>query len=204
MPVIVRNLAHRFPGTGDLFFGLDMDLNPGDMVAITGPSGSGKSTLLSILARWEQPTSGTVEWQDINSVGWVFQNPHGVRGRTALDHVTLPLLARGMKRKQADMVAKDILARFELADVSGRPFAALSGGEAQRLMLSRAVAKAPSLLLVDEPTAQLDPRAAATVNTVLGELAMAETIVVVATHDEDTRAACQRTVDLRHFPAQES
>ena len=204
MSVVVRGLSHAFPGTGILFSGLDVDLSPGDLVAVTGPSGSGKSTLLSLLARWEKPLTGSVTWQGITDVGWVFQNPHGVRGRSALDHVSLPLLARGWSRSDADVKAHDIMDRFGLAAVADRPFSALSGGEAQRLMLSRAVAKSPSLLLVDEPTAQLDPLAAATVNTVLGQLASAQTIVVVATHDADTRDACNRTIDLRHHVAQQA
>ena len=198
MPVTIRGLSHAFPGTGTLFAGLDLDLNPGDLVAVTGPSGSGKSTLLSLVARWEKPVGGTVEWSAIDSVGWVFQNPHGVPRRTAVDHVALPLIAKGLSREAAENQALTIMDRFDLASVADRAFGALSGGEAQRLMLARAVAKAPSLLLVDEPTAQLDPRAAATVNRVLNELAMDDAIVVVATHDPDTRDACNRHVDLRH------
>jgi ABC-type lipoprotein export system ATPase subunit len=198
MRVSARGLSHAFPGTGTLFAGLDLDLDAGDLVAVTGPSGSGKSTLLSLLARWETPGAGSVVWHGVRSVGWVFQNPHGVGGRTAVDHVALPLLTRDLSRGDAEAQALAVMDRFGLSAVADRPFGALSGGEAQRLMLARAVAKAPSLLLVDEPTAQLDPVAAHTVNTVLGELAMAEAIVVVATHDADTAAACTRRIDLRH------
>lgn len=198
MRVTVRGLSHAFPGTGSLFAGLDLDLTAGELMAVTGPSGSGKSTLLSILARWEKPSAGSITWDGIDAVGWVFQNPHGVARRTALDHVALPLLARGLSRVDAEEQARVAMDRFGLSAVVERRFGALSGGEAQRLMLARAVAKAPSLLLVDEPTAQLDPLAAHAVNTVLGELAMANAIVVVATHDADTAAACTRRVDLRH------
>ncbi|MCL1899165.1 MAG: ATP-binding cassette domain-containing protein [Promicromonosporaceae bacterium] len=197
MPVRVRGLEHAFPGTGTLFAGLDLDLVPGDLVAVTGPSGSGKSTLLSLIARWERPVAGTVEWEDIDAVGWVFQNPHGVPRRSAIDHVALPLIAQGARRGPATEQATQIMRRFQLESVADRHFGALSGGEAQRLMLARAVAKAPSLLLVDEPTAQLDPKSAHTVNVVLSELAMDQAIVVVATHDPDTRDACNRHVDLR-------
>jgi ABC-type lipoprotein export system ATPase subunit len=151
------------------------------------------------MARWEMPVEGTVDWIGIESVGWVFQNPHGDAMRTTLDHVALPFLAKGMRRHQADAAALRIMERFGLRDLAMRPYGAVSGGEAQRLMLARAVAKAPSLLLVDEPTASLDPVAAATVNTVLGQLAMAEAIVVVATHDPATRAACPTHLDLGRF-----
>jgi ABC-type lipoprotein export system ATPase subunit len=196
MQINVRNLAHGFVGTSTLFEGLDFVLRAGDLVAVTGPSGSGKSTLLSLLAGWETPMAGKVQWDKIESVGWVFQNPHGDANRTSLDHVSLPLIAKGIRRRQASGAALKIMHRFGLEDLATQRFGTISGGEAQRLMLARAVAKAPSLLLVDEPTASLDPVAAATVNTVLGELAMDQAIVVVATHDPATRAACRTHVDL--------
>jgi putative ABC transport system ATP-binding protein len=199
MSVSAHELSHSFPGTGVLFTGLSFELHAGDLVAVTGPSGSGKSTLLSLLAKWEKPVAGSVEWSGIESVGWVFQNPHGTPGRSALDHVVLPLLAKGKTRTAAEVEARAIMARFALLSVADRPFSALSGGEAQRLMLARAVAKTPSLLLVDEPTAQLDRSAAHTVNSVLGELALADAIVVVATHDADTRAACPIEYDLAAY-----
>ena len=196
MRVRLADVSHSFPGTEMLFSGLTATLSAGDLVAVTGPSGSGKSTLLSLVARWEKPVQGSVEWEDVTSVGWVFQNPYGTGGRTALDHVVLPLLAQGQSRTQAESDARWIMDRFMLSQVADRKFSALSGGEAQRLMLARAVAKAPSLLLVDEPTAQLDRHAAHTVNHVLAELAMGDAIVVVATHDQETRAACPIHIDL--------
>jgi len=199
MQVIAEGLSHRFPGTAELFQGLSFRINPGEMVGLIGPSGSGKSTLLSLLAGWVQPLVGTITWEDIASVGWVFQNPHGVPGRTAIDHVSLPFLAQGLSRAEADSRAMAMLARFNLGALAHRPYAALSGGEAQRLMLARAMAKSPDLLLVDEPTAQLDPVASATVNQVLGCLADEHTIVVVATHDQDTATACDHVIDLSHL-----
>jgi len=194
--VRARGLAHAFPPAPPLFTHLDLDLVPGEVVALVGPSGSGKSTLLSILAGWVAPTEGTVERVGIEHVGWVLQNPHGVARRTALDHVVLPLLARGLTRREAEARGTEILDRFALAAVADRQFRALSGGEAQRLMLARAVATAADLLLVDEPTAQLDLTTAATVNAVLAGIAQDHTIVVVATHDPHTRDACTRVVDL--------
>ncbi|MCL2736761.1 MAG: ATP-binding cassette domain-containing protein [Propionibacteriaceae bacterium] len=197
--VVARGLAHEFPGTRRLFENLDLTLRPGEVVAVVGPSGSGKSTLLSILAGWVEPVEGSVERTGIDHTGWVLQNPHGVPGRTALDHVVLPLLARGRTRRDAEVEAIDLLDRFDLADVADRPFRALSGGEAQRLMLARAVATANDLLLVDEPTAQLDMATAATVNQVLLGVAQADAIVVVATHDPHTRDACTRVIDLTDY-----
>ena len=197
--VVGRGLGHEFPGTRRLFAGLDLDLRPGEVVAVVGPSGSGKSTLLSILAGWVAPVAGTVARDGIGHTGWVFQNPHGVPRRTALDHVSLPLLARGRRRRAAEAEARTIMERFGLSEAADRPFRALSGGEAQRLMLARAVATACDLLLVDEPTAQLDLGTAATVNAVLANIAQDDTIVVVATHDPHTRDACTRVVDLADY-----
>jgi len=154
--------------------------------------------MLSILAGWVTPTAGTVTRTGVTRIAWVFQNPHGVNRRTALDHVVLPLLAKGYTRTQAEPQAHAILERFHLDHRAMAPYVHLSGGEAQRLMLARAVAVAPSLLLVDEPTAQLDARTSATVNAVLAELAADSTIVVVATHDPDTRDSCTHVLDLGH------
>ena len=102
MRVVVEGLAHRFPGTDLLFEHLDFVAEPGSTIAVCGPSGCGKSTLLSILAGWEKPYAGTVTREGVNRVGWVFQNPYGVAERTALDHVVFPLLAKGMRRKEAE------------------------------------------------------------------------------------------------------
>lgn len=196
MRLAASGLDHRFAGTDVLFRGLDLDLREGTTTAVCGPSGSGKSTLLSILAGWERPWRGTIEREGIERTGWVFQNPYGTPERTALDHVALPLLAKGMTRRQAEPRALDAMALFGLARAAGRRFRDLSGGEAQRLMLARAICSRPDLLLVDEPTAQLDTRTAHTVNRTLRNLAGQGMIVVVATHDPDTRDACDATIDL--------
>lgn len=195
----VEGLAHAFPGGVTLFEHLGFAFARQDIVAVCGPSGSGKSTLLSILAGWEAPSSGTVERQGIRTTGWVFQNPHGVPRRSAVDHVAFPLLVRGMTRAQADWKARQVLTDFGLEGVADRPFHALSGGEGQRLMLARAVCIGPDLLLVDEPTAQLDRSSAGTVNASLRRIADGGSIVVIATHDQDTRDACDHVVDLAGF-----
>ncbi|MGO8608787.1 ATP-binding cassette domain-containing protein, partial [Rhizobium johnstonii] len=97
-----RNLTHAHPGGSDLFQPLTFVLAPGEIVGVCGPSGSGKSTLLSLLAGWEKPISGKVIRRGISTVRWVFQNPHGVSRRAALDHVVFPLLAQGIRRRKAE------------------------------------------------------------------------------------------------------
>jgi lipoprotein-releasing system ATP-binding protein len=198
-PLRLEAVGHRFEGGDQLFRGLSISLEPGRVYALTGPSGSGKSTLLSILAGWMHPAEGTVVRDASARVSWVFQNPHGVAARTALDHVVLPLLARGYHRRDAEHAARELLARFMLAGLEARPFGALSGGEAQRLMLARGIAAEPYLLLVDEPTAQLDRRTAETVKDSLVALPSPRTIVVIATHDPSVRDTCTDRIDLDGF-----
>ena len=199
--VVGRKLSHWFPGTEKLFSELNFALVPGQITGVCGPSGCGKSTLLSILAGWETPKEGTVTRTEILRIGWVFQNPHGTPTRTAIDHVVFPLLAAGQSRVQAEPEALHVMTLFGLRHVAERPFSALSGGESQRLMLARAVTAKPDLLLVDEPTAQLDLATAATVNSVLGSIALSGAIVVIATHDQGTRAVCDHVIDLTLQPS---
>lgn len=199
MPLIARSLGHAFPGRPVLFEGLDLDLEAGSLTAVTGPSGSGKSTLLHLLAGWERPRVGEVRRVGIGRIQWVFQNPHGVPRRSALDHVALPLLARGFTRREAERHARSLMGDFALGGVVERPFREMSGGEAQRLMLARGIAADPDLLLVDEPTAQLDAPTADAVTATLGTLAGRGAVVVVATHDQRTRDACQASIDLGDY-----
>jgi ABC-type lipoprotein export system ATPase subunit len=106
------------------------------------------------------------------------------------------MLARGVRRSEADPRGREILARFGIADLAGRDFRHLSGGEAQRLMLARAVASRADLILVDEPTAQLDPGSAASVVGVLSGLAADGAAVIIATHDPRVVEVCSDVVRL--------
>lgn len=191
-----EHVGHRFADGPWLFRDLDFTLTTGEAVGLCGPSGSGKSTLLSIIAGFETSTEGTIRRSRVNRVRWVFQNPHGMPRRTAIDHVVQPLLGQGIGRTQAEDEAIAIMSTFHLTKVAAREFRELSGGEAQRLMLARAIASKPDLLLVDEPTAQLDQRTANDIDATLTGLAQGNAIVVIATHDPNTRAACTRVIDL--------
>lgn len=194
--VTVQGLGHRFGDRPWLFRGLDTAFAAGEVTAITGPSGSGKSTLLAILAGWTAPVEGDVHRSGDGRINWVFQNPHGTARRTALDHVTLPHLARHLPIADATVAAGELLDRFGLSSVATRPFRELSGGEAQRLMLARGLASRPEVLLIDEPTAQLDRATANTVNDAIGAAATEGIVVIVATHDPATRDACTAWLDL--------
>ena len=189
-------VSHSFGARAPLFAPVSRLLLPSRTYALTGPSGSGKSTLLGILAGSLAPSLGTVRTCGVARTGRVLQNPHGTARRSALDHVVLPFLARGERRRSAQVHAEALLSTFGLEERAATPFARLSGGEAQRLMLARAVASAPDLLLVDEPTAQLDSRSAETVIEVLGHVSSGGSIVVVATHDPRAAAACETAIEL--------
>ncbi|GIF10105.1 ATP-binding cassette domain-containing protein [Actinoplanes teichomyceticus] len=195
MRLEAEKLGHSF-GDVVIFQDVSFAIDSGEMVALRGPSGSGKSTLLSILSGSVTPTRGRVIRAGDCRVGWVFQNPHGVSRRTVLDHVVLPLLARGARRAEAERTARGVLAEFRLGELTDSPFRSLSGGEAQRLMLARALTSSPDLLLVDEPTAQLDPVSAATVVQVLGSLRDRGVMVLVATHDDRVGEACTRSIHM--------
>ncbi|OZG54025.1 ATP-binding cassette domain-containing protein [Pseudoscardovia suis] len=197
--VVLNNVGHTFDHRDMLFQHVSLVLLPRHVYALTGPSGSGKSTLLSIIAGWVEPSEGQVRRERCGRVCWVFQNPHGVARRLAVDHVALPFVARGETRSQAERHALELLDDFGLRHRAYAPFNALSGGEAQRLMLARGVASHAGLLLVDEPTAQLDLHAADTVNERLHALSSSGAIVIVATHDPHTRDACTDVIDLRDF-----
>lgn len=197
--VILRDVGCAFGSGTRLFSHISLTLKPEHVYALVGPSGSGKSTLLSIIAGWLPPTEGTVERRNIAKTSWVFQNPIGVARRTALDHVALAYLGQGYPSRQAEELALDQLSRFGLAQSARKRFGDLSGGEAQRLMLARGVASNADLLLVDEPTAQLDMRTADTIDQYLGALSRTGTVVVVATHDHRTRDAATDVIDLERY-----
>lgn len=196
MRLAADRLDHAYQGSPPLFSDLSFEMGPSDLFAVTGPSGSGKSTLLSLLGGLIVPSSGIVHRDGIQRSIWVLQNPHGVARRTVLDHVALPLLAAGHHRSAACSRATAILGEFGLGDLHHALFRDLSGGEAQRVMLARAVAANADLLLVDEPTAQLDSTSAAAVTAVLHRLTSRGAIVVVATHDLRVVEACDDTIDL--------
>jgi ABC-type lipoprotein export system ATPase subunit len=166
---------------------------PGARVAVTGPSGSGKSTLLHLLAGLDQPTVGRVSWPGLGghprdlvpgTVAVVFQGPSLLPALDAAENVALPLLLAGADDESAAGAALDALAHLGLSDVSRLLPEELSGGQAQRVAVARALASGPKLLIADEPTGQLDHAAGAMVIDAI-EAAAAATgaAVLLSTHD---------------------
>ena len=213
-----ENLVHVFGTPGNevaALRGVDLVIDPGEMVALLGPSGAGKTTLLWHLAGLLKPTAGIVEINGrpltgltgraltnmrLREVGLLLQNPASnlLPTRTALGNVLFaqsPTRRTGaMKRKRA----RALLDRVGLAQAAHRPAGLLSGGEQQRLALAVALANGPKLLLADEPTSQLDPSSAADViELIQAANASLGTTVVAVTHDPEVAAALGRTVTIR-------
>ncbi|KFI51325.1 ATP-binding cassette domain-containing protein [Bifidobacterium callitrichos] len=201
--VDVRDLGQRFGTMPFLWRHVTFSVRRGQTIALCGRSGCGKSTLLSIVAGWFSPTEGEVRSPDKARVSWVFQNPYGAVYRTVLDIAAYPLITRGWRRAEADAEALRVLAEFGLDELRDRLFAELSGGEAQRLMLVRAINSKPDILLVDEPTAQLDSKTALVVDDKLVALAGRGAAVLIATHDRRTRESCDRVIDLDTYSVEE-
>jgi len=196
--------AYDAPGGPlEVLAGVSLCLARGDALAITGPSGSGKSTLLYVLGSLDPPSSGTVRLDDVDPyalperelaafrnrhVGYVFQDHCLLPQCTVLENVLVPTLV-ARERKDYAARARDLLTEVGLADrLEHRP-SELSGGEKQRVALARALVLEPSLLLCDEPTGNLDPRAADAVGSMLMELHRRQgTILLVVTHSVELAA----------------
>jgi putative ABC transport system ATP-binding protein len=172
--------------------GVSCTLSTGMQVALTGPSGSGKSTLLHMLAGLDKPTSGTITWPGLDGspagrpgvVGMVFQGPSLLPPLDVTENIELPLLLAGVDEKQARERARTALGDVGLDELGARLPEELSGGQAQRVAVARALATRPRVILADEPTGQLDSAHAAEVAALLLEAATRlGAALVLATHD---------------------
>jgi putative ABC transport system ATP-binding protein/lipoprotein-releasing system ATP-binding protein len=170
----------------------DCEVHKGDRIALVGPSGSGKSTLLHVMAGLDAPTHGLVSWPAIGEradlhpgrVAVIFQGPSLLPALTVLENVALPLVLDGTRDAQARAGARTALDALNLGELADKLPEEISGGQAQRIAVARALAGRPVLILADEPTGQLDRANGAIVVDVL--LAAAEhtgAALVVATHD---------------------
>ena len=196
----VRRSYHQGESRLDVLNGASLSVRAGEMKALVGPSGSGKSTLLNIAGLLEQPDSGTVFIDGIDSarlrsakrtllrrqhIGFVFQFHRLLPEFSALENVMIPQMLAGLDKFEASDRAAQLLAMVGLQDrVDHRP-GLLSGGEQQRVAIARAVANAPRVLLADEPTGNLDPD---TAKDVFGHLAAitraTRTAALVVTHNQ--------------------
>jgi lipoprotein-releasing system ATP-binding protein len=202
--LIVEQLTKDYStaaGSLSILRGINLTMNRGDALAITGPSGTGKSTLLYILGALDSPTSGrvtlagqeplglneTAQAQFRNEkIGFIFQDHHLLPQCSVLENVLIPMLAGGGADPSAESRATGLLQRVGLADrLSHRP-AQLSGGERQRVAVCRALINNPALLLADEPTGNLDRATAESVGSLLLDLNRElNTLLICVTHSPE-------------------
>jgi ABC-type lipoprotein export system ATPase subunit len=170
------------------------EIRRGDRIALTGPSGSGKTSLLHLIAALDQPSGGVIEWPALGEakdlrpgpVAIAFQGPSLLPPLTVAENVALPVLLAGGTEAEAATAAAALIERLGLSDVASKLPEEISGGQAQRAGVARALMGEPQLILADEPTGQLDRSSAAKLVDVL--LQQAETTaaaLVVATHDAE-------------------
>ena len=216
-PVIAFENVVRTYGRGQAavhaLAGVNFVVAPGEFVAVMGPSGSGKSTAMNILGCLDMPTGGVYRFRgvDVGSlsrqqrallrrhyIGFVFQGFNLLNRTSALENVELPLVYRGVGRRERHQRAREALAAVGLTGWESHTPAELSGGQMQRVAIARAIVTEPSVLFADEPTGNLDVTTGGKIIDLLFELnASSGATLVLVTHDEALARRCQRVLTLR-------
>jgi putative ABC transport system ATP-binding protein len=191
---------------------LDLVIQRGEHVAVTGPSGSGKSTLLNLVGLLDRPTEGTIEidGMDVGAaperdraavrahrIGFVFQSFHLLPHRTAVENVMLAQVYADLPRRGRLSAAMAALTQVGLAERADALPTTLSGGERQRVAIARALVNRPSLLLCDEPTGNLDTDTTSELSDLLDRLNRQGTTLLVITHNPAVAARARRQVAIR-------
>lgn len=209
----LRDLTRSFPGPPEVqaLKAVNLSIEAGDYVSITGPSGSGKSTMLNILGLLDRPTVGEYRIDDIvtgtlsederaavraQRIGFVFQAFHLMPRRTVLDNVLMPMLYSGVPRAEREARARQTLERVGLGHRVDFLPTTLSGGERQRVAVARAVVSTPSILLADEPTGNLDQATSGEVLSLFDDLRADGLTLIVITHDPSVAARADRRVRI--------
>ncbi|NLY41106.1 MAG: ABC transporter ATP-binding protein [Desulfovibrionales bacterium] len=190
--------------------GIDLAIAAGEFVAIMGPSGSGKSTIMNILGCLDTPTTGSYMFQDVHVerlhrnqrallrrhfLGFVFQGFNLLARTTALENVELPLIYRGYPAKEREHAAQKALHQVGLAGWERHTPAELSGGQQQRVAIARAIVTAPTILLADEPTGNLDTRTSQEIMDLITSFNQEQGItVIMVTHEPDIAAYASRVI----------
>jgi len=212
-PIIQLKGVTKSFGSGDTAFqalkGIDLDIMPGDFVAVMGPSGSGKSTTMNILGCLDVPSSGEFLFRGVHVerldrdqrallrrryLGFVFQGFNLLARTSALENVELPLLYRGEEKGKRRAAALEALNRVGLKEWWDHTPAELSGGQQQRVAIARAIVTNPNVLLADEPTGNLDSERSVEIMKFLVELNRTSGITILMVTHEPEMAAFARTI----------
>lgn len=213
--ISVRDIIKEFPVGDDtvrILHNIDLDIRSGELTYVVGESGSGKTTLISIIAGIMFPTKGSVrvfgtdiyDLSDndlvrfrLNNIGFVFQQYNLLPTLSAAENAAVPLVAAGMRRKEAEQRGRDILERLNIGDQADKLPRQLSGGQQQRVAIGRALVHAPKLVVCDEPTAALDARSGRRVMDLLREVALSEDrAVIIVTHDNRVFDLADRILEI--------
>ena len=198
-----NQVTKRYPGGHEALSGINLTIQQGELVFLTGHSGAGKSTLLKLIAAIERPTSGTVSVSGQNisrlshravpylrrNIGLVFQDHKLLFDRNVIENVVLPLDIAGFERREALKRARAVIDKVGLLNREKANPISLSGGEQQRLCIARALVGRPALLLADEPTGNLDAGYSADIMSMFRDFHQVGTTLVIATHDDRAIAA---------------
>ena len=209
----IRKTYRLGPVEVEVLKGIDLRIEAGDLISIMGPSGSGKSTLMNILGLLGRPTAGSyrLNGRDVSSmgdrelsafrnahIGFVFQSFNLLGHLTALENAALPLVYRGLGRREVRRRARDILEKVGMGDRLDHRPDQLSGGQKQRVAIARALVGTPTAVLADEPTGALDSDTAEEVMRLLIQLNREERVaVVIITHDPTISLQCRRRALIR-------
>ncbi len=189
--------------------GVDIEINRGEYVAIIGHSGSGKSTLMNMIGCLDQPTEGAyyLQGRDVakmkddelaivrnQEIGFIFQGFNLINNLTALENVELPLIYRGVGRRERRKLAKAALERVGLAHRLSHLPTEMSGGQQQRVAIARAITAAPPVILADEPTGNLDSKSSKEIIDILEELYKEGRTVIIITHDLEIADKAKRVI----------
>lgn len=191
---------------------VNLTVNTGEYVAIIGQSGSGKSTLMNMLGCLDVPTSGEYilngqnvshlsdnELSDIRNqeIGFIFQGFNLIPSFTAIENVELPLLYRGIGKRERHDMAVSALTKVGLSERMGHKPSEMSGGQQQRVAIARAIAQAPPVILADEPTGNLDSASSKEIIQILKELHKEGRTVILITHDNEIAAQAKRVIRIK-------
>ncbi len=191
---------------------VNVEIEEGEFVAIIGQSGSGKSTLMNMLGCLDVPTSGTyrLHGQDVSGlsddelsdirnreIGFIFQGFNLIPNLTALENVELPLIYRGVGKKERNELSRRALDKVGLAHRIHHKPSEMSGGQQQRVAIARAIAQAPPVILADEPTGNLDSGSSKEIMEILKELHREGRTVILITHDNDIALQARRVIKIK-------